>query len=129
MNMVKLNMQKAVEMKYRALENLGEKKNEKEKTKERKKNVEEVVVTWWHICGKRTISCRNGKLEGMQLRKQRLEAESKKEEQSKKQHQDLMQVLLQQTKQRQKQMQNFQMFTLMQQLQSQIIIKLLEKHH
>ena len=127
--MVKLNMQKAVEMKYRALENLGAKKNEKEKTKERKKNVEEVVVTWWHICGKRTISCRNGKLEGMQLRKQRLEAESKKEEQSKKQHQDLMQVMLQQTKQRQEQMQNFQMFTLMQQLQSQIIIKLLEKRH
>ena len=88
-----------------------------------------MVVTWWHICGKRTISCRNGKLEGMQLRKQRLEAESKKEEQSKKQHQDLMQVMLQQTKQRQEQMQNFQMFTLMQQLQSQIIIKLLEKQN
>ena len=88
-----------------------------------------MVVTWWHICGKRTISCRNGKLEGMQLRKQRLEAESKKEEQSIKQHQDLMQVMLQQTKQRQEQMQNFQMFTLMQQLQSQIIIKLLEKQN
>ena len=88
-----------------------------------------MVVTWWHICGKRTISCRNGKLEGMQLRKQRLEAESKKEEQSKKQHQDLMQVMLQQTKQRQEQMQNFQMFTLLQQLQSQIIIKLLEKQN
>ena len=88
-----------------------------------------MVVTWWHICGKRTISCRNGKLEGMQLRKQRLEAESKKEEQSKKQHQDLMQVMLQQTKQRQEQMQNFQMFTLMQQLQSQVIIKLLEKQN
>ena len=88
-----------------------------------------MVVTWWHICGKRTISCRNGKLEGMQLRKQRLEAESKKEEQSKKQHQDLMQVMLQQTKQRQEQMQNFQMFMLMQQLQSQIIIKLLEKQN
>ena len=88
-----------------------------------------MVVTWWHICGKRTVSCRNGKLEGMQLRKQRLEAESKKEEQSKKQHQDLMQVMLQQTKQRQEQMQNFQMFTLMQQLQSQIIIKLLEKQN
>ena len=133
MNMVKLNMQKAVEMKYRALENLGEKKNEKErerKDKGKKKNVEEVVVTWWHICGKRTISCRNGKLEGMQLRKQRLEAESKKEEQSKKQHQDLMQVMLQQTKQQQEQMQNFQkMFTLMQQQQSQIIIKLLEKQN
>ena len=65
----------------------------------------------------------------MQLRKQRLEAESKKEEQSKKQHQDLMQVMLQQTKQWQEQMQNFQMFTLMQQLQSQIIIKLLEKQN
>ena len=65
----------------------------------------------------------------MQLRKQRLEAESKKEEQSKKQHQDLMQVMLQQTKQRHEQMQNFQMFTLMQQLQSQIIIKLLEKQN
>ena len=88
-----------------------------------------MVVTWWHICGKRTISCRNGKLEGMQLRKQRLEAESKKEEQSKKQHQDLMQVMLQQTKQRQEQMQNFQMFTLMQQLQSQIVITLLEKQN
>ena len=88
-----------------------------------------MVVTWWHICGKRTISCRNGKLEGMQLRKHRLEAESKMEEQSKKQHQDLMQVMLQQTKQRQEQMQNFQMFTLMQQLQSQIIIKLLEKQN
>ena len=50
--MVKLNIQKAVEMKYRALENLGEKKNEKErerKDKGKKKNVEEVVVTWWHI--------------------------------------------------------------------------------
>ena len=66
-----------------------------------------MIVTWWHICGKRTISCRNGKLEGMQLRKQRLEAESKKEEQSKKQHQDLMQVMLQQTKQQQEQMKKF----------------------
>ena len=35
--MVKLNMQKAVEMKYRALENLGEKKNEKERERTRKK--------------------------------------------------------------------------------------------
>ena len=89
-----------------------------------------MVVTWWHVCGKITISCRNGKLEGMQLRKHRLEAESKMEEQSKKQHQDLMQVMLQQTKQQQEQMQNFQkMFTLMQQQQSQIIIKLLEKQN
>ena len=69
------------------------------------------------------------KMEEMQLQKQRLEAESKKEEQSKEQ-QDLMQVMLQQTKQQQEQMQNFQkMFTLMQQQQSQIIIKLLEKQN
>ena len=38
-------------------------------------------------------------MEEIQLQKRRLEAESKKEEQSKKQHQDLMQVILQQTKQ------------------------------
>ena len=49
----------------------------------------------------------------MQLQKRRLEAESKMEEQSKKQHQDLMQVMLQQTKQQQEQMQNFKMFVLM----------------
>ena len=49
----------------------------------------------------------------MQLQKRRLEAESKMEEQSKKQHQDLMQVMLQQTKQQQEQMQNFKMSALM----------------
>ena len=42
----------------------------------------------------------------MQLQKQRLESESKKEEQSRKQHQDLMQVMLQQTKQQQEHKQN-----------------------
>ena len=68
------------------------------------------------------------KMEEMQLQKQQLEAESKKKEQSKKQHKDLMRVMLQQTKQQQEQMQNFQKwFTLMQQQQSQIIIKLLDK--
>ena len=66
----------------------------------------------------------------MQLQKQRLGAESKKEEQFKKQHQDLMQVMLQQNKQQQEQMQNFQkMFTLVQRQQSQVIIKLLEKQN
>ena len=57
------------------------------------------------------------KIEEMQLQKRRLEAESKMEEQSKKQHQDLMQVMLPQTKQQQEQMQNFNMFALMQQQQ------------
>ena len=41
----------------------------------------------------------------MQLQEQRLEAESKKE-QSRKQHQDLIQVMLQQTKQQQEHKQN-----------------------
>ena len=36
MNMVILNKQKAVEMKYRALENLGEKKNKKERERKDK---------------------------------------------------------------------------------------------
>ena len=45
-------------------------------------------------------------MEDMQLQKQRLESESKKEEQSRKQHQDLMQVMLQQTKQQQEHKQN-----------------------
>ena len=36
MNMVKLNMQKAVEMKYRALENVGKKKNEKKRERKDK---------------------------------------------------------------------------------------------
>ena len=43
------------------------------------------------------------KLEEMQLQRQQLEAQSKKEGHSKKQHQGLMQVMLQQTKQQQEQ--------------------------
>ena len=46
------------------------------------------------------------KMEDMQLQKQGLKVESKKEEQSRNQHQDLMQVMLQQTKQQQKHKQN-----------------------
>ena len=46
------------------------------------------------------------KMEDMQLQKQRLKVESKKEEQSRNQHQDLMQVMLQQTKLQQKHKQN-----------------------
>lgn len=68
------------------------------------------------------------KIEEMQPQKQRLEAESYKMEQSKRQHQDLLQVVLQQTKQQHEQMQNFQrMFTSMYEQQSHIILKLLEK--
>ena len=68
--------------------------------------------------------------EELELQKQRLEVENKRQDELRKQHQDMMQVLMQQTKQQQGQMQSFQqMFTVMQQQQSQIITKLLEKHH
>ena len=70
------------------------------------------------------------KMKKMQPQKQRLEAESEKKEQSKKQHEDLMQVLLQQAKQQQEQMGNYmQMFTSMYKQQSQITRKLLEKQN
>ena len=53
-------------MRYRTLENLGrsqkrQRKDEVENETAARVNVEEVVVTRWHICEKRTISCRNGK--------------------------------------------------------------------
>ena len=68
--------------------------------------------------------------EELELQKQRLEVENKRQDELRKQHQDMMQVLMQQTKQQQGQMQSFQqMFTVMQQQQSQIITNLLEKHH
>ena len=122
-------------MRYRALENLGgtqkrQRKDEVEnETAARVKHRKSGSDTVAYLREKNDLM-QKWKMEEMQLQKQRLEAESKKEEQSKKQHQDLMQVMLQQTKQQQEQMQNFQkMFTLMQQQQSQIIIKLLEKQN
>ena len=130
----KVDSAKAAETRYRALENLGG--TQKRQRKDEVEN-ETAARAKRRRSGSDTEAClrekndlmQKWKMEEMQLQKQRLEAESKKEEQSKKQHQDLMQVMLQQTKQWQEQMQNFQMFTLMQQLQSQIIIKLLEKQN
>ena len=56
------------------------------------------------------------KEEKLQLQKQRVEVEGKREDKSTKQHQDIMKVLVEQTKQQQEQMQILQeMFTLMQQ--------------
>ena len=64
----------------------------------------------------------------MQQQKQRVEVEGKREDQSRKQHQVMMKVLVEQTKQQQEQMLSFQqLFTLMQQQKSQIIMKLQEK--
>ena len=64
----------------------------------------------------------------MQVQKPRVEVEGKQEGQSRKQHQDMVKILLKQTKQQQEQMQSFQqMSTSMQRQQSQIIMKLLER--
>ena len=124
----KVDSAKAAEMRYRALENLSgtqkrqrkdELENETAARAKRRRSGSDMVA---YLREKNDLM-QKWKMEEMQLQKQRLEAESKKEEQSKEQ-QDLMQVMQQQTKQQQEQMQKFQkMFTLMQQQQSQIIIK------
>ena len=68
------------------------------------------------------------KEEELHLQNQRVEVEDKREDQSRKQHQDMMKVLVEQTKQQREQMLSFQqLFTLMQ--KSQIIMKLQEKRN
>ena len=131
----KVDSAKAAEMRYRALKNLGgtqkrqrkgEVENETAARTKRRRSVNDTVA---YLREKNDLM-QKWKREEMQLQKQQLGAESKKEEQLKKQHQDLLQVMLQQNKQQQEQMQNFQkMFTLVQRQQSQIIIKLLEKQN
>lgn len=66
----------------------------------------------------------------LQQQKQRVEVQGKRKDQWRKQHQDMMKVLVEQTKQQQEQMLSFQqLFTLMQQQKSQIIMKLPEKRN
>ena len=110
----KVDCAKAAEMRYRALENLGGTKKRQRKdeveneTAARAKRRSSVSDTVAYLREKNDLM-QKWKMEETQLQKQRLEAESKKEE-----HQDLMQVMLQQTKQQQEQIQNFQiLFTLM----------------
>lgn len=75
---------------------------------------QEVVGTQWHTYVRRMIWFRNGKLsEELELHKQRLEVERRK--------QAMIQMMAQQ------QQQQFQMFAAMQQQQTQVILKLLEK--
>ena len=70
------------------------------------------------------------KAEELELQKQRLEVESKQQDESRTQHQETMQMMAQQVRQEQNQIQQFQqMFATMQQQQSQIILKLLEKQN
>ena len=94
---------KAAEMRYRALKNLGgtqkrQRKDEVEnETAARAKRRRSGSDTMAYLREKNDLM-QKWKMEEMQLRKQRPEAESKKEEQSKKQHQDLMLVTLTKTK-------------------------------
>lgn len=83
-----------------------------------------------HICAKKNDLVQKWKEEELHLQNQRVEVEDKREDQSRKQHQDMMKVLVEQTKQQQEQMLSFQqLFTLMQQQKSQIIMKLQEKRN
>ena len=103
---------KAVEMRNRALESLGasqkRKQNEEEENGARKsKNRRSGGDTVAYLREKNEI-VQKWRSEELQLQKQRVEVESKKEQQSKKQHEDMMQIMLHQTKQQQENMQSFQ---------------------
>ena len=125
---------KAAEMRNRALESLNTEHRKGNGTKRRRKwnqskKVVEVEVTQLHIYAKNYLA-QKWKEEELQQQKQRVEVEGKREDQWRKQHQDMMKVLVEQTKQQQEQMLSFQqLFTLMQQQKSQIIMKLLEKRN
>ena len=89
----KVDNAKAAEMRYKALENLGgtQKRQRKDKVEndtapsaKRRRSGSDTVA---YLRGKNDLM-QKWKMEEMQLRKQRLEAESNKEEQSKKQHQE-----------------------------------------
>ena len=126
---------KAAEMRNRALESLNTEHRKGNGTKRRRKwnqskKVVEVEVTQLHICAKKNDLVQKWKEEELHLQNQRVEVEDKREDQSRKQHQDMMKVLVEQTKQQQEQMLSFQqLFTLMQQQKSQIIMKLQEKRN
>ena len=68
----KIDSAKAAEVRYRALENLGgtqkrqrkdevEERDEKDEARAKRRRSGGDTVARWHICEKRTISCRNGK--------------------------------------------------------------------
>ena len=128
----KVHNAKAMEMRNRALESLGktqkrQRNEDEENAKPKQKSRRSGGDTIAYLREKNAL-VQKWKEEELQLQKQRVEVEDKREDQSRKQHQDMMKILLEQTKQQQEQMQSFQqMFTSMQQQQSQIIMKLLEK--
>ena len=133
----KENSAKAVEMRNRAKENM--RSTQKRKDGDEVEDVENAQP-------KRKVTRRSGgdtvaylrekndmvqkwKAEKLELHMQRLDIERRKQDESQKQHQEMMQMMAQQVQQQQNQMQQFQqMFVAMQQQQSQIILRLLEKH-
>ena len=136
-NKKKADNAKAVDMQKMAMESLSstrkrksdegeEMENAKSKPKSSRRSGADTIA----YLREKNEMAHKWKGEELELQKQRLEVENKRQDELRKQHQDMMQVLVQQTKQQQGQMQSFQqMFTVMQQQQSQIITKLLEKHH
>ena len=127
---------KAVEMRNRAMESM--RSTLKRKESDEVKDVENVQpkpkVT--RRSGGDTVSylrekndmVQKWKTEELNLHKQRLEVESRTHDEAQKQHQGMMQMMAQQVQQQQNQMQQFQqMFVAMQQQQSKIILKLLDK--
>ena len=120
----KVDNAKAMEMRNRVQESLGvsqkrQQNEEEENRKRRTKSGRSDGDTVAYLREKNDL-IQKWKTEELQPQQQRVEVESEKEDQSTKQHQDIMQVMLQQTKQQQEQMQSFQ---------SQIIMKLLEKQN
>ena len=126
---------KAAEMRNRALESLNTEHRKGNGTKRRrkwnqsKKSRRSGGDTIAYLREKNDL-VQKWKEEELHLQNQRVEVEDKREDQLRKQHQDMMKVLVEQTKQQQEQMLSFQqLFTLMQQQKSQIIMKLQEKRN
>ncbi|KAM7444768.1 hypothetical protein ABFA07_006687 [Porites harrisoni] len=127
----KLGNAKAVESINRALESLGRtqkwQRNEDEENAKRKQKSRRSGDTVAYL-GEKNVLVQKWKEEELQLQKPRVEVEGKREDQSRKEHQHMMKILLEQTKQQQEQMQRSQqMFTSIQRQQSDIIMKLLER--
>ena len=100
---------KAVEMRNRAMESMRS-------TQKRKQGGDTVAYL-----REKNDMVQKWKAEELELHKQRLEVESRKQDAFQKQQQAMMQMMAQQ------QQQQFQMFAAMQQQQTQVILKLLEK--
>ncbi|KAM7438565.1 hypothetical protein ABFA07_011945 [Porites harrisoni] len=136
-NQKKADHAKAVEMRKRAMERIRSRKrkggdevedeeNAQPKPKITRRSGGETIA---NLCEKND-KAQKRKAEELELQKQRLEVESKQQDESRKQHQEMMQMMAHQVRQQQNQMHHFQqMFATMQQQQSQIILKLLEKRN